>query len=343
MNRIGITTTIPVEVLFAARQTPVDLNNIFITHREPSSLVKKAEEDGLPRSLCSWVKGIYGAILENSDIDKVIAVTEGDCSNTLSMLSLLKDRGVEIIPFAYPFSRSYNEMNQAISKLESVMGVSRRQTEEVWIYLNSIREKALKLDKMTYEGMTVTGMENHIALISCSDFEGNPEEYSIKLDKLLEEAQSRKPLQNVLKLGYCGVPTIYSNLYQYLEEKGVRVVFNEMQRQFAMPYKTQNIVEQYLRYTYPYSCLFRIEDINEQIRIRKPAGLIHYVQSFCHHQIYHKKFKQSVKLPCLTLEGDKPGVLNEQNCIRIESFLEMLSLGCGNDRGGSMPNACCCI
>ena len=30
MGRIGITTTVPSEVIFAAGHTPVDLNNIFI-------------------------------------------------------------------------------------------------------------------------------------------------------------------------------------------------------------------------------------------------------------------------------------------------------------------------
>ena len=28
-NRIGITTTVPVEIIYAARMIPVDLNNIF--------------------------------------------------------------------------------------------------------------------------------------------------------------------------------------------------------------------------------------------------------------------------------------------------------------------------
>ena len=33
MGKIGLTTTVPVEVIFAAGDTPVDLNNIFITIR----------------------------------------------------------------------------------------------------------------------------------------------------------------------------------------------------------------------------------------------------------------------------------------------------------------------
>jgi benzoyl-CoA reductase/2-hydroxyglutaryl-CoA dehydratase subunit BcrC/BadD/HgdB len=32
--------------------------------------------------MCAWIKGIYGACIENK-IDKVLGVTEGDCLNTL--------------------------------------------------------------------------------------------------------------------------------------------------------------------------------------------------------------------------------------------------------------------
>ncbi|MDI6815539.1 MAG: hypothetical protein QMC90_05650 [Dehalococcoidales bacterium] len=31
-NKIGITTTVPIEILIAAGYKPVDLNNVFITH-----------------------------------------------------------------------------------------------------------------------------------------------------------------------------------------------------------------------------------------------------------------------------------------------------------------------
>ena len=37
MGRVGFTTTIPVEVLLAAGQEPVDLNNLFIAAPLPAS------------------------------------------------------------------------------------------------------------------------------------------------------------------------------------------------------------------------------------------------------------------------------------------------------------------
>ena len=44
MNKIGITTTVPIEVLLAAGYQPVDLNNVFITDPNPERLVSIAEK-----------------------------------------------------------------------------------------------------------------------------------------------------------------------------------------------------------------------------------------------------------------------------------------------------------
>ncbi len=70
-----------------------------------------------------------------------------------------------------------------------------------------------------------------------------------------------------------------------------------MQRQFSMPYRTDSLVEQYLRYTCPYDIFMRIEDIRREISRRKIDGLIHYVQSFCFRQIEDPLFKQILHHP----------------------------------------------
>ena len=41
MEKIGITTTVPVEILIAAGLKPVDLNNIFITSKKSSKYIEK--------------------------------------------------------------------------------------------------------------------------------------------------------------------------------------------------------------------------------------------------------------------------------------------------------------
>jgi benzoyl-CoA reductase/2-hydroxyglutaryl-CoA dehydratase subunit BcrC/BadD/HgdB len=122
-----------------------------------------------------------------------------------------------------------------------------------------------------------------------------------------------------------GVPPIYPEIYSYLESRGGRVVYNEIQRQFAMYENAGNIYEQYLHYTYPYHIQDRLDDIKKQIKLRKIDALIHYVQSFCHRQIEDLIVKKEIKLPVLTIEGDRPFSLDERLKLRIESFLEMLN------------------
>jgi benzoyl-CoA reductase/2-hydroxyglutaryl-CoA dehydratase subunit BcrC/BadD/HgdB len=125
-------------------------------------------------------------------------------------------------------------------------------------------------------------------------------------------------------LGFVGVPPIVAGLYPFLEERGAPVVFNEMQRQFAMPQRCSGLVEQYLAYTYPYGIEARILDIKLEIARRRLRGLIHYVQSFCHHQIEDALLRRAVGVPVLTLEGDRPAPLDARSRTRIEAFLEML-------------------
>ncbi len=325
-GKIGITTTIPVEVVFAAGLVPVDLNNIFITSPDPASMVARAEGRGLPRNLCSWVKGIYAALLDNPDISTVIAVTEGDCANTLSMLDLLSASGLKVITFAYPHNRDPRLLHHNIARLEARLGVNRSQTEQWRHRLNRVRGLALEVDRLTWQEHRVTGFENHLAQICLSDFNGNPHQFARQLEELIAGAQGREPSKHRHRLGYCGVPPVFSDLYDYLESMGAGVVYNEMQHQFAMPGNAGDVVEQYMEYTYPYSFDRRIADIKSHVSQRKLDGLIHYIQSFCHHQIQDSRLRDSMKVPMLTLEGDKPGPLMERNCIRLESFIEMLGI-----------------
>ena len=57
MKRIGITTTIPVEIVYAAGCVPVDLNNSFITSDSAAALVAEAEYRGLPSKRVRVDKG----------------------------------------------------------------------------------------------------------------------------------------------------------------------------------------------------------------------------------------------------------------------------------------------
>ncbi|OPY57623.1 MAG: 2-hydroxyglutaryl-CoA dehydratase, D-component [Pelotomaculum sp. PtaU1.Bin035] len=324
MPKAGITTTIPVEVIFAAGWTPVDLNNLFITGEDPRALVEEAELAGYPRNLCAWIKGIYSTVLNHRDIQTVIAVTQGDCSNTHALMETLQLAGVEIVPFAFPYGRDADLLRLQIEKMMSFFGVSWNQVNESRERLGRVRDKVRELDRLTWQENLASGWENHLYQVSCSDFSGNPEKFSAETELLLEEARSRPPRKGELRLGYIGVPPIVGDLYNYLEERGARVVFNEVQRQFAMPFETGGLVEQYRQYTYPYSIFFRLEDIRREADRRKLDGVIHYAQSFCFRQIEDLIVREKLDLPLLTLEGDKPNRLDARTKMRLDAFLDML-------------------
>ena len=320
---VGITTTIPLEIPLAAGESILDLNNLFVNHETPQELIDKAEMAGFPRNTCGWIKGIYGAI-QNFDIRKVISVTEGDCSNTRALMEVLSSQGIKIIPFAYPFEHSEKALAGQIHSLAEQFQVDTAQIGKAKKHLDLIREKIHEIDRMTWQEDRVTGRENHYFQVCSSDMNGDLDRFSLEIDSFLAEAGQRQPLKEDLRLAYVGVPPIFPDLYPALEKLGARVVFNETQRQFTMPFPTADIVDQYLQYTYPYGIFFRLEDIKKELEKRRIDGVIHYVQSFCFRQIEDIVLRKNLSLPVLTLEGDQPAPLDARSLIRIECFLEML-------------------
>ena len=319
---IGFTSSFPVEIVFAAGHVPVDLNNVFISGNA-QQFIEKAEYSGYPRNICSWIKGMYGTVLENK-IDAVIGVMEGDCSNTHSLMATFQDSGIEVIPFAFPFDKDRTALAKSIRKLEEYFGVSHREAETMKKRLDKIRKKLIVLDKLTYEENKISGWENHLWLVSSSDFNGNPDDFEKKLDDFLKEAKERKPLDFEFRIAFLGVPPIITDLYDFLLEHDANVVFNEIQRQFSMPSLAENLIEQYLKYTYPYSIYDRLADVKPQLEKRKIDAVLSYTQSFCHRQIDNIILKKYIELPFLSIEGDQPGNLDARTKLRIESFLDML-------------------
>jgi benzoyl-CoA reductase/2-hydroxyglutaryl-CoA dehydratase subunit BcrC/BadD/HgdB len=320
---IGITTTVPSEVIFAAGLQPVDLNNLFIGDRESEKLVFQAERAGFPNNTCAWIKGLYSTVLTHG-ITRVIAVNQGDCSNTQALMETLRLEGVEVIPFGFPYGRNREMLEEQIRQLEGVLGTSHDKAEEEKATLDSVRGKALRLDEETWRDGRISGFENHLLLVSCSDFEGNPRAFETKLDDVLSGLQRRDRREGDVRIGYVGVPPIFTQIYSFIERMGGRVVFNEIQRQFAMPEGGRDLVEQYLRYTYPYDIFARIEDITREIKKRNIDGIVHYVQSFCFRQISDVILRRTLPVPVLTIEGDLPGRFETLNLQKIEIFLDML-------------------
>ena len=333
MGKIGLTTTVPMEIIFAAGDVPVDLNNIFITDQEPMRYVEKAEMAGYPRNVCGWIKGLYSTALEYEELERIIAVTQGDCSNTHALMETWEVQGREIIPFAFPYDRDPDMMRLQMDKLIAVLGTNWKDVEYQKARLDQVRKLVWEIDRLTWEENKVSGLENHLYQVTCSDFNGDPEGYGKELEEFIKEAGIREPFPaktrqankgRELRIGYIGVPPIMPELYAYLEEQGARVVFNEVQRQFSMPFSSAELVEQYLLYTYPYPVFDRIEDIKREAKRRKLDGIIHYTQSFCYRQIEDLILRQKLDYPILTLEGENPVGLDARSKMRLESFLEML-------------------
>jgi benzoyl-CoA reductase/2-hydroxyglutaryl-CoA dehydratase subunit BcrC/BadD/HgdB len=328
MTTIGITTTIPTEVLLTAGYQPIDLNNVFISDPDPERLVKIAEKSGFPVNCCTWIKGIYGIVMERG-IDTVLCVTTGDCSNTIMLMEVLKLKGLKVIPFAYPDHPDVSAMQSTLESLARLLDTTMEAAEEARARLEKVRGLARELDELTWLDNVASGWENHLWLVSTSDFMGNIDEYESQLGQLLRECHEREEQKpNLLRLAYIGVPPIFAkDLHAFLESHGARVVFNEIQRQFAMPHHGRpqsSLAEQYSSYTYPYSIFDRLNDILPQLRDRRVDGVIHYVQAFCHRGIGDIIFRHYINVPILTLEGNNDYLLTQHLKTRIEAFLDVV-------------------
>jgi benzoyl-CoA reductase/2-hydroxyglutaryl-CoA dehydratase subunit BcrC/BadD/HgdB len=318
-----MTTTIPIEAVYAAGHQPVDLNNVFISHPERATLIERAEAAGFPSTTCAWIKGLYGAA-RVSGVDAVVGVMAGDCSNTQALLEIWQFEGLRTLPFSFPYDHSSEALRGEIERLCQKLGTDLGSAEAQKTRLDAVRARVHEVDRLTWEEDRVTGFENHLFQVSASDFEGDPEDYGRRMDTFLAEARQREPRRGELRLGYIGVPPIVEGLYDFLEARGARVVFNETQRQFSLPYPEEDLVGAYGRFTYPYDVFGRVVDIRGEIARRRIRGVIHYVQAFCFRQMEDVILKKTLGVPVLTLEGDRPAPVDARTRTRLESFLEML-------------------
>ena len=325
MKKIGLTTTVPIEILLTAKYIPVDLNNIFITSDDYLKYIDIAEKDGFPKNICSWIKGIYGVCI-SEEIEEIIGVVEGDCSNTKILTEVLSMKGIKVHPFSFPHNHTLNDVKTEIDKFMNLFNVEINEVEKTRKKLNSIRNLSKTIDKLTYIDYKATGFENHLYQVSLSDFNGNPDDFKITLKNAISDIKKRISNPPLLKLGYIGVPPMTSDLYSFVEKFNGQIIYNEVQREFAFPRADicENIYEQYYDYTYPYDNNFRIKEIKKQIKMRKLDGLIHYTQSFCHRAIEDIILKENLDIPILNIQGDKLNVLDSRTKLRLEAFMDML-------------------
>ncbi|MBN2652478.1 MAG: 2-hydroxyacyl-CoA dehydratase [Spirochaetales bacterium] len=326
MKKVGLTTTVPVEVVFAAGCVPVDLNNLFIVAPDSQAYTEFAELAGFPRSICAWIKGLYSVALQHN-IDTVVGVVEGDCSNTRSLIDIWKLKGLEIVPFGFPYSKDYSEIERQICRLMEFFSVEKKDVIRIQHELYPIRQRLKYLDSLTWEANLVSGFENHLWQVSASDFCGDYKKFAQDLEDFIATAEARTPYPDTeVRLGLVGVPPILKDLYDVVDSLGGRVVFNEVQQAFTLADQPEDadINQMYLDFSYPYGVEDRIEAIKIEIEKRRLDGIIHYTQSFCHRGIDDIMFKSKLDLPILTIEGDLPGNCDSRTRLRLDSFLDML-------------------
>lgn len=330
-SEIGFTSTIPVEILLAAGKTPVDLNNLFISQDRPLALVEEAELAGFPASSCAWTKGVYAAA-QRKGVRTVVAVIQGDCGNSRVLMELWKLAGIRVLPFAYPPDRDRSFLSRQMERLMDQLGTCWEEVEARRVELSPLRQKLSLLDELTWKTNQVDGYHNHLFLLRSTDLGGDCRRFEEEIELYLSQLPPTHttPPEEV-RLGYIGVPSILTGLYQYLESLKARVVFNEVQRQFSIPAADSGLLEGYLRYTYPYGALERVGDIQQEIHRRGIQGLIHYVQSFCFRHLEDMIFRRCLGVPILTVEGDKPGEVDMRTRTRLEAFVELLR---GREKGG---------
>ncbi|MFW3146756.1 MAG: 2-hydroxyacyl-CoA dehydratase family protein [Thermoplasmatota archaeon] len=320
-RKVGITTTVPLEPFLASGKLPVDLNNLFISSSDANYFVEEAQVRGYPRNICTWIKGLYTA---SDDIDSVVGVVRGDCSNTESLLETLKRKGKSVHSFSYPANRSRKTLISEIEELCSFLGTTFEEAEGKADELEELRKLARAVDEARWKHLRITALEAHLVQVSTSDLNSDPgvwREYALKL---LEDEEGREPEPEGPRLGYVGVPPIITDIFPVTERMGANTVFFETQRQFTMPSGSGDWIQRYLDYTYPYEIGTRVEDVRRNIDGRRIDGIVHYVQSFCHRQIDDIIFRKELDIPLLTVEGNLPGPMDERTKIRLEAFLDIL-------------------
>jgi benzoyl-CoA reductase/2-hydroxyglutaryl-CoA dehydratase subunit BcrC/BadD/HgdB len=239
-------------------------------------------------------------------------------------MEVLTFEGIDCIPFQFPYRPDAREMQRSLASLAEALDADLQEAEAWQRRLATARERAARIDRLSWQQCRACGLENHLWLVSTSDFCADPDRYAAEADRFLARAAARDELPHRIRLGYFGVPPVVPELYDYLESLGGLVIYNETQRHFAMPRGGDSLAEQYGRYSYPYGIFQRVEDLQRECERRSLEGIIHYVQSFCFRRTEDRILRDAVDVPVLTIEADRPGGLTGQLKTRLEAFVQML-------------------
>jgi len=308
--RVGITAIVPPEIIYSTNHSPLDLNNFV-----PQSNVHPKNK------LCAWTATWRDLILENKiEIDKLIVVAGGDCQNSLVDAEKIElKKKISTHYFFYQFGDKKHFENE-IKKLIDFLGedVDKDVLREVY----KIKKLAKKVDELCYKDK-INGKDAFYTTISASDLKGNPNAYKKEIENLLNNEEN---VEYRYRIAVIGIPPIFSDFYEYLNEINVHCVYNELPYEFVRMggNSIKSIVDTYSTYTFANHITKRIKIIKKELKKRKVDGVIHYTQMSCHHKLEDEILREFIDYPMLTIEGDIPQKTPEQTKLRIEAFIELL-------------------
>jgi len=327
-RRFGITGTLPIEVLLAAGHHVVDLNNLFVGAPSPERLLDDAHRLGFAPTQCAWTRGIVGAALTEHAVDEVVVVARGDCTQNRLLLDLVPALGgPPVLPFEFPpEAGDVARMRREIERFAARVGVTWDAVAATYERLRPLREALTEIDRRTWDRPTVSGHENALILVRSTDLGGDPPAYERDVADLLQAARTREPATWARRVAFFGVPPIVSDVHDYLEARGAKVVLNETQRDFAQLEPADTIERQYaLCYAYAYSIHDRLARFVPEARRRGADGVVVYLQSFCHHNAELEAVERALTgLPFVVLEADRPSVVDAASRLRLDAFLASL-------------------
>lgn len=325
---VGITGTLPLEVLLAAGHRVIDLNNRFITATSPERLLERAHAVGFAPTQCAWTRGIVGAALEAGGVDEVVVVARGDCTQNRLLVDLLPAiGGPPARAFLFPPERGdVPRLRREVARFASGFDVSLAAVADVYDGLLPLRRDLGEIDRRTWQEGTVSGHENALVLVRATDLGGDRSAYEREVAALLVASSSRAPSRFENRVAFFGVPPILTDVHDYLEERGAKVVLNETQRDFAQLDPADDLAVQYAtRYAYAYSIHDRLADFVPELTRRRVEGVVIYLQSFCHHNAELEAVTRALAhLPFTVLEADRPTEVDAAARLRLDAFLAAL-------------------
>ncbi|MEM2976903.1 MAG: 2-hydroxyacyl-CoA dehydratase family protein [Thermoplasmata archaeon] len=179
----GMTALVPPELIYASGWRALDVNNWI-----PGSGMR-------PRAkLCAWTACWREAILRRRiRLDALVVVAGGDCHNALAD----GQRAARAVPrahyFFYPFDGDTGYMRCQLEDLASFLEEGCRgapppvETSKVLDTIARLRRLGLRLDRLRALGMADPSATFR-TLVSFSDFEGDPERFLTKVEKMVRDA-----------------------------------------------------------------------------------------------------------------------------------------------------------